>query len=65
MFYIIKKIFYKINNFYQEENSLISREGHEILAHPEKRKLLREAIEHYKKTGSWELLDKIKDIKND
>ena len=42
--------------------NLITDEGYEILAHPEKRKLLREAIEHYHKTGSWELLDKINEI---
>lgn len=47
---------------YHEEDSLISKEGYEILAHPEKRKLLREAIEHYHKTGSWEMLDKINEI---
>jgi hypothetical protein len=42
--------------------NLITDEGYEILNHPEKRKLLREAIEHYHKTGSWELLDKINEI---
>ncbi len=42
---------------------IITDEGWEILHHPEKRKLLRQAIEHYHKTGSWEMLDKINEVK--
>lgn len=48
---------------YHEDDCLISKEGYEILTHPEKRKLLREAIDYYHKTGSWEMLDKINKIK--
>jgi hypothetical protein len=59
---MIRKLIQRIKKYYREENSLISDEGWEILAHPEKRILLREAIEHYHKTGSWELLDKINKI---
>lgn len=59
---MIKKLLDIIFGYF-EEDSLISKEGYEILAHPEKRKLLREAIDYYHKTGSWEMLDKINEIK--
>ena len=39
---------------YNEEDSLITKEGYEILADPIKRAKLREWIEIYHKTGVWD-----------
>jgi hypothetical protein len=39
---------------FDENDSLISKEGYEILADPIKRVKLREWIENYHKTGEWD-----------
>jgi hypothetical protein len=39
---------------FDENDSLISKEGYEILADPIKRVKLREWIDNYHKTGEWD-----------
>lgn len=39
---------------YDENDSLISKEGYDILADPIKRAKLREWIDNYHKTGEWD-----------
>lgn len=51
---MILKLIKKIRDFYDEENTLISKEGHEILADPIKKVKLRNMVENYHQTGIWD-----------
>lgn len=40
-------------DWFQEDQTIVSKEGREILDNPKKRVKLREYISHYQKTGEW------------
>lgn len=49
-----------INDLKKSTSSdIISEEGKKILSNPKQRIKLREAVNHYHQTGSWEKLDEV------